>query len=105
LQIWNHGRSYVCAVLAAVGVSVVGALATKNVDLAQKTNEATGAANNGGVTGRVASGVGVGDMGSRGRDGGGVGSSREGDDSDDLGELHLERSFGLTGSLGWELRM
>jgi hypothetical protein len=85
-------KSYVCAVLAAVGVSVVGALATKNVDLAQNTEE-TGAARNRGGAGRVASGVGGGLAGSRGRDGGGVGSSREGDNGDDLGELHVEGGF------------
>jgi len=96
LHIWRYRRSYVCAVLAAVGVSVVGALATKNVDLAQQANETAGAASNGGGTGRVASGVGGGLVGVGGRNGGGVGSSREGDDSDDLGELHLEGCFGST---------
>ena len=96
MHVWSHGKSYVCAVLAAVGVSVVGALATKNVDLAQQANEAAGAASNGGGAGRVASGVGGGLAGGRGRNGGGVGSGREGDNGDDLGELHLEGWFGLT---------
>ena len=96
MHVWSHGKSYVCAVLAAVGVSVVGALATKNVDLAQQANEAAGAASDGGGAGRVASGVGGGLAGGRGRNGGGVGSGREGDNGDDLGELHLEGWFGLT---------
>ena len=60
--------------------------------MAKQTNEAAGAASDGEVTRRVASGVGAGDFITvGGRDGGGVGSSREGDNSDDLGELHLER--------------
>ena len=92
----ESAQTYLLVLLAAVGVSVVGAGASEEVHTAQEVEKAAGAALNRSVTGRVASGDGGGNIGSTSRHGSGVGSSREGDDSEDLGELHVEGGWWLT---------